>query len=218
MNREDIVLRKEQPEDYRIVEELTREAFWNRYVPGCDEHYLLHIMRDADCFIKELDVVAEADGKIVGNIVYTKAAIIDDKGLSYGVISFGPVAVLPEFQNEGIGSALIESTLFLAKELGYKTVLIYGDPDYYSRFGFRAAEIFDIGTSDNMYTPSLQVLELIPGALSKIKGRFVEDAVYDLDQSAVKEFDKGFAVKEPRDDLPSQVRFRTLFQMRKPRK
>jgi predicted N-acetyltransferase YhbS len=64
------------------VEELTREAFWNRHVAGCDEHYLMHIMRDTDAFIKDLDVVAELDGKIVGNIVYTKGSILGDDGVS----------------------------------------------------------------------------------------------------------------------------------------
>lgn len=217
-NQINIVLRKEQPKDYRMVEELTREAFWNHHVPGCDEHYLLHIMRDADSFIKELDVVAEVGGKIVGNIVYTKATIIDDNNKAHEVLSFGPLSVLPGFQRMGIGSALIESTKITSRELGYKAILIYGDPEYYCRFGFVAAEAFKIGTADNMYAPPLQALELIPGALSKIEGRFFEDAVYNVDETAAKEFDKGFNQREQRDDLPSQIRFRHLVSMRRPRK
>ncbi|MFV0468888.1 MAG: GNAT family N-acetyltransferase [Dysgonomonas sp.] len=173
-----ILLQNEQPEDYRIVEELTREAFWNHHMPGGgDEHYLLHIMRNADCFIRELDVVAEADGKIVGNIIYTKANVISDDGNCHEVISFGPLSVLPEFQGMGIGGKLIESTKITAKELGYKAILIYGDPEYYCSFGFTAAETFKIGTADNMYALPLQAQELVPGALSKIGGRFFEDAV-----------------------------------------
>lgn len=214
----DILLRNEQPEDYRIVEELTREAFWNHHVPGCDEHYLLHIMRNAGSFIKELDVVAEAGGKIAGNIVYTKAAIIGDDGSCHEVISFGPLSVLPELQGMGIGGRLIQSTKITAKELGYKAILIYGDPEYYSRFGFVPAEAFKIGTADNMYAPPLQALELVSGALSNISGRFLEDAVYNVDLAAAKEFDKQFAPKELRDDLPSQSRFRHLISIRSPRK
>jgi predicted N-acetyltransferase YhbS len=214
----DIRLRREQPEDYRIVEELTREAFWNHYVPGCNEHYLLHTMRNADSFVKTLDVVAEVDGRIVGNIVYTKATILDDTGSAHGVLCFGPLSVLPEFQRMGIGSALIESTKMTAGELGYKAILIYGDPQYYGRFGFVAAETFKIGTADNMYAPPLQALELIPGALSNIGGRFVEDAIYHVNEVAASEFDRGFTPKEQRDDLPSQIRFRYLISLRRPRK
>ncbi len=114
---EDIKLRNENSSDYKIVEELTREAFWNHYVPGCDEHYLMHIIRDSEAFIKELDFVAEADGKIIGNIVYTKAKIVADDGTSQEVLSFGPLSVLPEFQGKGIGGMLVEHTKTIAKEL-----------------------------------------------------------------------------------------------------
>lgn len=217
-NQIDIILRNEQPKDYRIVEELTREAFWNHHVPGCDEHYLLHTMRNANSFIKELDMVAEVGRKIVGNIVYTKAAIIDDDDKSHEVILFGPLSVLPEFQGRGIGGALIESTKIKAKELGYKAILIYGDPEYYSRFGFVAAETFKIGTPENMYALPLQALELVPDALSKIEGRLFEDQVYNVDETASKEFDKSFSPKELRDDLLSQKRYQYLVSMKRPRK
>lgn len=216
-NKTDIILRKERIEDYREVEELTREAFWNHHVPGCDEHYLLHIMRNADSFIQELDIVAEVEEKIVGNIVYTKAIILDNNEKSHEVISFGPLSVLPQFQGLGVGGALIEFTKNIAKELGYKAILIYGDPLYYCRFGFVAAENFKIGTSDNMYAPPLLALELVPGALSHIEGRFFEDEVYNLDELAAKEFDRDFSPKELRDDLPSQIRFQHLVSTRFPR-
>ncbi len=214
----EIKLRNEQPEDYRIVEELTKEAFWNQHMPGCDEHYLLHVMRNAPCFIKELDYVAEINGKIVGNIVYTKATLLDDNDVHHEVLSFGPVSVLPEFQGMGIGSKLIEYTKAIAKELGHKAILIYGDPEYYRRFGFVPAETFKIGTPDNMYVLPLQALELIPGTFTNIQGRFFEDAVYHIDQAVSKEFDKTFPQKELRDGLPSQNRFRYLTSINRPRK
>lgn len=213
-----IVLRREQPQDYRSAESLAREAFWNRYEPGCCEHYLLHIMRDADSFIHELDTVAVADGKIVGHIVYTRASVIDDHGNSHEVISFGPISVLPEFQGKGIGSVLIESTKATAAELGYKAIFIYGDPDYYGRFGFKPAEAYGIGTADNMYAPALQVLELVPGALSNLTGRFFEDPIFHVDPTAAEAFDKSYSPRELRDDLPSQLRFRQLISMRRPRR
>lgn len=213
----EIILRRERPEDYRIVEELTKEAFWNQHLPGCDEHYLLHIIRNAPCFIKELDYIAEIDKKIVGNIVFTKATILDDNDKHHEVISFGPVSVLPEFQGMGIGSKLIEYTKVIAKALGYKAILIYGDPEYYRRFGFVPAETLKIGTADNMYALALQAVELIPGALTNVQGRFFEDAVYHVDSEKSKEFDKAFAQKEPREGLPSQNRFRHLLSMNRPR-
>ena len=217
MNQNDICLRNETVSDYRKVEELTREAFWNHHVPGCDEHYLLHIMRKSDSFIRELDIVAEVNGEIVGNIVYTKAKIIDDNGAYHNVISFGPISVLPAFQGKGIGGMLIEHTKTLAKELGYTAILIYGDPDYYSRSDFTAAENYKIGSSDDMYAVPLLALELYPGALSNISGRFLEDEIYEIDEIAAKEFDQGFPSKELLSDLSTQIRFRQLVEMRKPR-
>ncbi|HWQ71395.1 MAG TPA: N-acetyltransferase [Desulfitobacteriaceae bacterium] len=210
-------LRLEQLADYRRVEELTREAFWNRHLPGCDEHYLLHIMRDCGVFIRELDIVAEIDGEIVGNIVYTEANISGDDGISREVISFGPLSVLPAFWGKGIGRALIEYTIARAKEMGYRAILIYGDPEYYKRFGFVPAETFGIAAPDNMYAASLQALELWDGALSNCKGRFFEDAVYHLDEAKAAEFDKDFPPKELRSDLPYQERFRYLSDLRRPR-
>lgn len=217
MRLKDLVLRKEVESDFRVVEELTREAFWNNHVPGCNEHYLLHIMRSVDSFIHDLDIVAEVNGRIVGNIVYTKAKIIGDNGMYHEVITFGPISVLPDFQGHGIGSILIEHTKQLAKELGYKAILIYGDPDYYKRFGFLPAESYDIATADNMYAVALQAAELLPGALSEISGCFNEDEVYEVDEESAIEFDKGFEAKEQLSDLPSQLRFMELVKIRKPR-
>jgi predicted N-acetyltransferase YhbS len=212
-----ITLRNEQVSDYRTVEELTREAFWNHYVPGCDEHYLLHIMRNADSFIDELDFVAVLNGNIVGNIVYTKGKIVTDDGACREVLSFGPLSVVPDYQGRGIGGMLIEHTMARAKELGYNAILIYGDPDYYSKFGFVPAENYKIGTADNMYAVPLQAVELFPGALSNASGRFFEDAIYHIDEAAAKEFDKTFPEKELLSDLPTQKKFLRMMEMRVPR-
>lgn len=212
-----VTLRQETPADHRAAENLTREAFWNLFVPGCVEHYLLHIMRDSGAFIGELDTVAEMDGQIVGNIVYTEAKILGDDGEWFPVISFGPIAVLPEFQGKGIGGKLIKHTIGRAKEMGYRAILIYGDPDYYGRFGFVQAEQFGVGTPDNMYAAPLQALELYPGALAGCQGRFYEDTIFDVDPQAADEFDKSFPDKERTSGLPTQARFQQLVGMRKPR-
>lgn len=96
-----IQIRNERESDFRQVEELTREAFWNHHVPGCDEHYLVHVLRSHPDFIAELDFVAIVDDKIVGNIMYTKAHLINEKNDKMDVITFGPVSVLPEFKEKG---------------------------------------------------------------------------------------------------------------------
>lgn len=217
MKSDNIQLRLEIESDYRAVEELTREAFWNHHVPGCNEHYLVHIMRKASSFIKELDFVAVINDKIVGNIMYTIGNILCDDGSNYQVLSFGPISVLLEFQGQGIGAMLIEHTKKLAREMGYKAILIYGNPDYYSRFGFVGAENYKIGTADNMYAAPLLALELVEGALSNRSGRFFEDSIYEIDEELANEFDKTFPYKELKNDLPSQKRFLELVKMRRPR-
>ena len=93
-----IVIRNETEKDYKTVEEITRKAFYNIYVPGCMEHYLVHIMRDHEDFIKELDFVVELDGKVIGNIMYTKATLVDEAGEEKEILTFGPISILPEYQ------------------------------------------------------------------------------------------------------------------------
>ena len=214
---EDITIRLEQPEDYRTVEHLTREAFWNHHVPGCDEHYLAHVLRESSCFVPELDFVAEHSGKIVGNIMYTRAKILCDSGETCPVLSFGPLSVLPEWQGKGVGSALVRHTLSRASELGHTAVLIYGDPAYYLRLGFLPAESFGIGTADDYYMDALQALELVAGALREKQGRFQEDHAYGVDADASAAFDKSFPTKEKREGLPSQLKFLEHVSRRKPR-
>lgn len=215
--RSDISFRLEIPEDYTAVESLTRDAFWNVHVPGCNEHYLVHLLRNADAFIPELDFVALHDGKVVGNIMYAKAVIEGDDGTKHPVVTFGPVSVTPLMQQQGIGSALIQQSMERAAGLGFDAVLIYGDPAYYKRFGFLPAETFQIGTSDNFYADALLAIELTPGALKNCAGRFLEGAAYEIDDKAAAAFDEQFLKKALKDDLPSQRHFRELVKLRKPR-
>lgn len=98
-----IRIRPETPADYRETENLVREAFWNVYAPGASEHYLLHVMRDAENFVPELDFVAEENGRIVGQVVFMKARIECDDGCCREVLSLGPIAVEPPLQKEESG-------------------------------------------------------------------------------------------------------------------
>ena len=93
-------IRNEEERDYQIVEEITRKAFYNMYMPGCVEHYLVHIMRGHEDFIPELDFVAELDGRVIGNIMYTKSRLADEQGEEKSILTFGSVSILPEHQRK----------------------------------------------------------------------------------------------------------------------
>jgi predicted N-acetyltransferase YhbS len=85
--------------------------------------------------------VAIYDNKIVGNIVYVESKTINN-GTEHTILTFGPLSVLPEYQNKGIGGKLINHTIKLSKEMGYKAIIIYGDPEYYKRFGFKESKVY----------------------------------------------------------------------------
>ena len=206
-------IRLEKPEDYRTVEELTREAFWNVYVPGCTEHFMIHNLRDQKEFIKELDLVAELDGEIVGHIAYTLGAIVTDTEEAFEVVCFGPVSVHPDYKKNGIGSALIRYSLEKAKKLGYQAVCIFGDPRYYSRFGFHCGEKYEIKTEDGKDAVSMQLLELIPGVLEGIQGRFIESSGFEVNDEEFEAFERTFPPKEKKEE-ESQIDFRVLVNLR----
>jgi len=209
----DLIIRNEKKEDYRTVEQLVREAFWNVYVPGCNEHYMLHNLRNSNDFIPELDFVAENKGQIVGQIVYSRGIIKCRQGEEREVITFGPVSVLPAFQKRGIGSALIVHTINLGRDMGYPAICIYGDPRYYSRFGFRCAEKYEIKTAEDKFAVSLQVLELKRGILDNVSGKSIESAAFAVDESEFAEYDAAFPFKEKKE-TDSQREFRLLASLR----
>ena len=208
-----LTIRKEKKEDYRTVEQLVREAFWNLYVPGCNEHYMLRNLRKSDDFIPELDFIAEKERQIVGQIAYSRGIIKGRQGEQKEVITFGPVSVLPAFQRRGIGSALITHTINLARDMGYPAICIYGEPRYYSRFGFRCAEKYEIKTAEDKFAVSLQVLELKQGGLSNVSGRFIESAALAVDETGFAEYDVTFPFREKKE-TDSQREFKLLASLR----
>lgn len=204
-----IEIRLEQEQDYRTVEELTREAFWNLFVPGCSEHLLAHQLRKSPAFIPELDFVAVMDGQIVGNIMFCRSKVKADGGQEQDVITFGPVSVWPQYQGKGIGSALIKHAIHRATEMGFNAILTYGDPAYYRRFGFGPAEAYHIRTAEGSFLDALIAMELYSGALKDISGRFDEGEAYRVDEAELDEFDQTFPHKEKRV-TESQKRFAEL--------
>lgn len=201
-----IIIRNERKEDYRAVEEMTREAFYNLYVPGCSEHYLVHIMRDHPDFIPELDFVLEVDGQLAGNIMYTRAKLVDDQGNVKNILTFGPLTVAPRHQRRGYGKALMEHSFKKALELGYDAVVIFGTPKNYVTSGFVNCKRMNVSLEGEMYPSSLLVKELIPGALAGKMWRFEESPVSDIDEAAAEAFDQGFEYREKRFE-PSQEEF-----------
>ncbi len=206
---EKYIIRLEESSDYRIAENLTREAFWNVNVPACDEHYLVHILRKSKAFIKDLDLVMLINNEIIGNIMYIQAKVMGEHGRAYDVITFGPVSILPKYQKFGYGSILINHSLKLACQLGYRIVVIYGNPNYYQRFGFVPGENYDIYSRDGYYNPALQVLELIPDSLANVSGSFIEDEVFNFDPHQAELFDVNFPAKEKKKS-DSQLIFQSL--------
>ena len=211
----DIELRLEQPSDYRTSENVMREAFWNVYAPGCSEHYLLHIMRRSPSFVKELAYVAVSGGKIVGMVAFLKSYIQADGGCLLDVLSMGPIGVLPECQRMGVGRKLIQRVQEKAARLGYRAILLCGEPRYYSKVGFVAAERYGIRTAENKYFAALHACPLYEGALDGASGRYFEDEIYNVDDAQVAAFDRLFPVKERIKGMPTQRRFAEVCAMQR---
>lgn len=202
-----VIIRLEEPKDYREVEHLTREAFWNKYRPGCMEHYVLHCYRSRPEFVKELDYVVEEAGKIVAHIMYSYAQITGDDGRTVPILIFGPVSVLPEEQGKSYGSRLIRHTLDLAEKMGCGTVAITGDPGYYHRFGFVSGSrlgIYYDGVPRSEEAPFFMVKELKEGFLRDITGVYRDPEGYCVEDAAVDAFDADFPTKEKKK-LPGQL-------------
>lgn len=178
--------------DFRQVEELTRKAFWNLNVPGCDEHYLVHVMRNHVDFIADLDFVIEENGRIIANVMYTKAKLIDECGKVKDILTFGPLSVLPEYQRKGYGKAILNHSFNKAIELGYDAVAIFGNPENYICNGFKSGRKYNVCVDDNIFPTALLVKELCAGAIPNAKWTFHESSVYDMDSQAVEKFDQTF--------------------------
>jgi len=192
-----MVIRLETENDYTEVERITRDAFWKEEKVkdmgvGCDEHFLAHQLRTSKDFVAELDFVAEIEGQIVGNIMYTLAKLLLSNGTELEVLNFGPLTVAPKFQNQGIGSALVRHSLEEAKRLGFDAVIIFGHPNYYPRFGFKEAKEFNITTKDEKNFPAFMALELFEGSLHGMGASFHESDAFIMDPASVIEFDKKF--------------------------
>ena len=192
-----IIIRKENKEDYYNTEHMTMRAFWNLHGPGCNEHLLVNKLRGAKEYLPELSRVAELDGKIVGAIFYSKAKVVDgDK--ENEVLTFGPLAVEPTCFGRGIGALLLEETIPLAKEAGYKGIVICGEPDYYPKHGFVTCDHFDIHHPAFGNSEAFMAFPLNDG-FEEIHGLFYEAPIFEEcdNEKEVEEFTKNFPYYKP---------------------
>ena len=207
MNTNDIVIRLEKKEEYREVENLIRESFWNVYKPGCSEHYVIHILRNDPAFVKELDFVMEIDGKLIGQNMFMRTIIESDDGRSIPVLTMGPICITPELKRKGFGKILLDYSLEKATELDYGAVLFEGNIDFYGKSGFDYARNFGIRYHDlpeDADDSFFLCKELILGYLEGITGVYQTPQGYYVDDSDVEAFDKDFPPKK-KEKLPGQI-------------
>lgn len=166
-----ITIRKEQLDDYKVTEEVVERAFANMEISDKKEHELVAKIRQADVFVPELSLVATTadDTEIVGHILLSKINIVSGMQ-SVQSLALAPVAVLPEYQNKGIGKLLILKALQQAKELGYHSVVVLGHPDYYPKFGFKTASNWGIKAPFEVPDEVFMALELQENALAHVSG------------------------------------------------
>lgn len=160
-----MLIRKEEDNDYLAITEVNDHAFGQE-----NEGHLVVNLRMHSDFVPELSLVAEVDGRIVAHILFFPVRIVDD-GREFETLSLAPMAVLPDFQKQDIGSALIKEGLTVAENLGYKSVVVLGHPEYYPRFGFRPASNWDIRAPfDDVEDDAFMAMELVDGALDDVRG------------------------------------------------
>ena len=207
MEQKRIIIRPETEADFRAVENLVREAFWNVYRPGCLEHYVIHVLRDDPAFVKELDFVMELDGELIGQNLFMKTHIDADDGKTVEVLTMGPIGIAPERKRQGYGKKLLDYSLEKAKALGFGAVLFEGNIGFYGKSGFDYARNFGIryhdleeGEDDSFFL----CRELIPGYLKDVTGVYQTPQGYYVDPADAEAFDAGFPPKE-KLKLPGQL-------------
>ncbi len=207
MDKNDFIIRLERKEDYRAVEELVRESFWNVYRPGCSEHYVIHVLRDDPAFIKELDFVMEQGSRLIGQNMFMRTVVNADDGRDVDVLTMGPICIAPELKRQGYGKKLLDYSLEKAAEMGFGAVLFEGNIGFYGRSGFDYASRFGIRYHDLPEDADASFFlcrELIPGCLDGVTGVYQTPRGYYVDEAEVEEFDKSFPPRE-KLRLPGQI-------------
>ena len=127
-----MILRKETTADIDAITEVTIAAFKNLPVSNQTEQFIIKALRSADALT--ISLVAVVDERVVGHIAFSSVVMSDDTKDWYGL---GPISVLPEYQKQGIGKALINEGLSMLKNMGGQGCALVGDPNFYKQFGFK---------------------------------------------------------------------------------
>ena len=199
MNKNDYNIRLERKEEYREVEELVRDSFWNVYRPGCLEHYVLHTLRDDPAFVPELDLIMEKEGRLIGQNVFVRTSIKADDGRDIPIMTMGPICITPELRGRFYGKALLDYSLELAARMGCGAVCFEGDIGFYGQSGFTYASEYGIryhGLPDGEDSSFFLCRELVPGYLDGVNGEYATPHGYLVNQAGAEAFDKTFEPKE----------------------
>lgn len=202
-----ITIRIETPDDYAATENLTREAFWNVYRPGCLEHYVLHCFRGRKDYVPELSLVLELDGKLVGHVMYVRSEIHADGGRRIPVMTFGPISIAPEYKRQGYGTILLRESMRRAALLGTGALVIEGNIGFYGKSGFVVASTKGIHYAAeplDAEVPYFLICELKPGFLDGVTGTYQDPEGYFVDEAEAERFDAQFPPKEKKK-LPGQL-------------
>lgn len=198
-NKEQLLIRTEEPKDFRTTENLTREAFWNVYRPGAQEHYVLHCFRNDPAFVKELDFVMELNGEMIGQVIYVRSQIDCDDGTKLPAMTFGPISIAPAFKCKGYGKILLDYSMEQAKEVGAGALFITGNINFYGKSGFVPALTKGIKYADDPSAEYFLVKELKNGFLDGISGTYKDPEGYfvcEKNADAFNEYDATFTKKK----------------------
>lgn len=167
-----IIIRPETSKDYAEVHEVNKLAFGQE-----NEARLVENIRQSANFNPELSLVAIKDDKVVGHILFSEIIIQSQSDVS--ALALAPLAVRPEFQNQGIGSQLVQQGLKQCQTLGHKVVVVVGYPSFYTRFGFSSATAKGLSAPFSVPDEAFMILELIPGALAGVSGMVKYTSAFD---------------------------------------
>lgn len=203
-------MRNETIDDHRAVEHLVRESFWNVYRPGCQEHYVLHCLRDDPAFVPELDLVMEKDGALIGQNMFMRAHIRADDGRDIPIMTMGPICIAPEYKRQGYGKILLDYSVERAAALGCGALCFEGNILFYGKSGFTCASDFGIryhNLPEDADASFFLCKELIPGYLDGVTGVYGPPEGYfaaEQNPEAFEAFDAQFPKKE-KLKLPGQL-------------
>lgn len=202
----DYQIRPVRPAEYRAVEDLVREAFWNVYRPGAIEHYLIHVLREAEGYDPALDLVVEKDGALIGQSLCMRAEILSDDGRVLPALCLGPIAIAPAWQRQGFGKRLLDETIARAAALGYGAICLEGNSAFYEKSGFVRGDSLGLRyrDDDGSMAPYFLVRELCAGYLDGVRGVYGPPAAYFVDEAEAEIFDAQFPEKE-KMRLPGQL-------------